>query len=225
MPMPPRGRPWQVQRGGVRHAQAPLHPPRQGQGAPQTNPPSPTGAPRERGLVGAETCNHSGWPDSETSARLWGWRLAWGLGWGQYASCLDQRLRLQVVSLCPRLLHAHLLPSMSLQDTHLGARALSEARMTSSSPDPESRLERAFFQEDTRGQGKDVSLGITIQPMSGIKPGPPTPPRAYNRGCGPHTWGGQCRTRCPEPPAPTKGAQPVEIAQRGLARPADKAAL
>ena len=150
---------------------------------------------------------------------------AGGLGWGQCVSCLDQRLRLQVVSLCPRLPCACLLPSMSLQDTRLRARALSEARMTSSSPDPESRLQRAFFQEDTRGQGKDVSLGITIQPMRGIKPGPPTPPRAHNRGCGPHTWGGQCRTRCPESPAPTKGAQPVETAHRGLARPADEAAL
>ena len=78
MPMPPRGRPWQVQRGGVGHPQAPLHPPPQGQGAPQTNPPGPTGAPREWGPVGAETCNHGGWPDSETSARLWGWRP--GLG-------------------------------------------------------------------------------------------------------------------------------------------------
>lgn len=101
-------------------------------------------------------------------------------------------------------------PPMSLQDPRLAARALSEPRTPSSSPDPEPRLQRAVFQEGTRGQGKDVSLGITIQPTSSIKPGPHTPPRACSRGCGPHTWGGQGRTQRPEPPAPTKGAQVKE---------------
>lgn len=64
-----------------------------------------------------------------------------------------------------------------------------------------------------------MSLGITSQLTSGIKPGPPTPARAQSRGCGPHTRGRHCRTRRPEPPAPTKGTQPAETLEAGPGPP------
>ena len=116
-----------------------------------------------------------GWPDSETSTQLWGWRPAWGQSSGEHVSCLDQLLRLQAVSLCLRLPCAYLSPSVSLQDTRLGARALREARTTSSSPDPEPRPQRAFSSQ-VPGRARDVSVGPPVSLLVASNLSPSTHP-------------------------------------------------
>lgn len=87
--MLPRGRPWWVQRGGVGHPGSSA-PPRRARVHLRQTRPAPQ-APLESGVLWVLRPVTTGrWPDSETSARLWGWRLAWGRGSGEGASCLDQ---------------------------------------------------------------------------------------------------------------------------------------
>ena len=158
-------------------------------------------APLESGVLWVlRPVTMGGWPDSETSTQLWGWRPAWGQSSGEHVSCLDQLLRLQAVSLCLRLPCAYLSPSVSLQDTRLGAMALREARTTSSSPDPEPRPQRAFSSQ-VPGRARDVSVGppVSLLVASNLSPSTHpahaqhTPSTCPEQGCGTRPRGGHCR--------------------------------
>lgn len=81
--------------------QSPLHPPPGPGGTSRQTRPAPRAPLESRVLWVLRPITTGGWPDSETSAQLWAWSPAWGQSSGERASCLDQLLRLQAVSLCP----------------------------------------------------------------------------------------------------------------------------
>lgn len=99
--MPPRG---EALVGPARRAsctQSPLHPPPGPGGTSRQTRSAPRAPLESRVLWVLRPITTGGWPDSETSAQLWAWSPAWGQSSGERASCLDQLLRLQAVSLCP----------------------------------------------------------------------------------------------------------------------------